>query len=277
MRDKIDPKTMNGLYEKTNQHDLDRLEDKTAVVTGSTRGIGEGIARRFASEGANVAICGRSTDQGEAVATAIQADGGNAKFIHTDLSNPEEIKNLVEETVHEYGDIDIIVNNAAAWRHGAFADRGLDDWQVVVDVSLRAPWLLVKYAMNYLSTGGDVINISSVHGLATEPGKFPYNMAKAGLDGMTRALAVELTPVGITVNGIRPGAVRISEPIEFDGGPMERYSTLSPARRCGIPEDIAAIAAFLATDESNFITGETITVDGGWTASLLHDLDAYDI
>lgn len=262
------------LYTNVNRHNLQRLTDKTAVVTGSTRGIGEGIARRFASEGAAVVVSGRTVDDGKAIVEDIRDSGGDAVFLRTDMAAPDDIKQLIERTTDRYGTIDVLVNNAAAWNHGRFTERTMDDWEMVIDVSLRGPWLATKYALDAMPAGGSVINISSVHALATDPGRFPYNVAKAGLNGMTRSLAIDLGPLDISVNAIMPGPIQIREPIPSNDD--SRTARLIPANRRGKPSDVAGLAAYLASDEAGFMTGASIPIDGGWTACLFDDIGAYD-
>jgi glucose 1-dehydrogenase len=262
------------LHANINHYGLRRLTDTTAIVTGSTRGIGEGIARRFASEGATVVVSGRTVEDGETIVENIQDVGDDAVFMRADMADPNDIERLIEMTRKRYGEIDVLVNNAAAWRHGPFTERTIDDWSHVIDVSLRAPWLATKHVLGAMPAGGSVINISSIHALATDPGRFPYNVAKAGLNGMTRSLAVDLSPLEISVNAIMPGPIRIRGPISDEGS--GRMAHLLPANRRGKPTDVAGLAAYLASDEAGFVTGASIPVDGGWTACLFDDINAYN-
>lgn len=262
------------LHANINRDGLRRLTDKTAIITGSTRGIGEGIARRFASEGATVVVSGRTVDDGETIVDDIRDVGGDAVFIRADMADPTDIEQLVERSVERYGEIDILVNNAAAWQHGSFTERTMDDWELVMNVSLRAPWLATKYVLAAMPDGGSIINISSIHALATDPDRFPYNVAKAGLNGMTRSLAIDLGGLEISVNAIMPGPIRIRGPISLED--TSRNAHFLPANRRGKPKDVAGLAAYLASDEAGFVTGTSIPVDGGWTACLFDDIDAYD-
>lgn len=248
---------------RINPHDLHRLEGKTAIVTGSTRGIGAGIARRFADEGASVVVTGRSTDDGEAVATDIRERGGEATFVRADLRDANDVETLVDAAVTRYGPIHVVVNNAAAWRHGPIEERSIADWEVVMDVSLRAPWLLTDAALDHVPDGGRVINVSSIMGRITTPGRFPYDVSKAALDGLTRSLAVNLGPLGITVNGLVVGDVVKAYQAGDPDDPDDWSARMNPVGRRGVPGDIAAVASFLASDESSFVTGASIPVDGG--------------
>ncbi|WP_330633043.1 SDR family NAD(P)-dependent oxidoreductase [Halocatena halophila] len=262
------------LHTAINPSDMHRFGGKTVLVTGSTRGIGEGIARRFADEDANVVVTGRSSADGQAVADDIQNCGATATFIEADLADIEPIERLVTRTVNQFGSIDVLVNNAAAWTHGPFLDRTVDDWETVINVSLRAPWLLSKHAIDSMPAGGSIVNISSVHSMASDPQRFPYNVAKAGLNGMTRSMAADLGPLNITVNAILPGPVQIKDDPGDDPLLEHRLEGL-PADRYGRPADIAGMTAFLASKEARFVTGASIPVDGGWTACLHDDPDVY--
>jgi NAD(P)-dependent dehydrogenase (short-subunit alcohol dehydrogenase family) len=226
--------------------------------------------------GANVVVSGRTVDDGTAVAESIDAQGGEATFVQCDMAEIDQIENLVEKTVSTYGTVDTVVNNAALWRHGDFETRTIADWEIVTNVCLRAPWYLVKECLGHLAGGGAVVNISSVHALQTDPGRFPYNVTKAGIDGLTRCLAVECGPLDIRVNGIRPGWIQLEHDDGHDEEPLARWQTLAPLRRPGEPDDVAPVVAFLASDDAGYVTGTTLEVDGGWTKALLDDLGPYD-
>lgn len=258
----------NESASKVNPHGLNRFEGKTAVVTGSTRGIGKGIARRFASEGAAVVVIGRSVDAGETVAEEIRENGNDATFVAANMADPDAIKRVIDTAVEQYGTIDVLVNNAAAWTNGPFEERTLEDWEMVMNVSLRAPWLTSKYALEHIPSGGSIVNISSVHSTASDPQRFPYNVAKAGLNGLTRSLAIELGSLDITVNALVVGNV-IKPSSGTDAFDPDSWSArLLPVNRRGTPEDIAGITTFLGTADASFITGASIPVDGGRLACL---------
>lgn len=246
---------------------LQGLDGRVAIVTGSTRGIGRGIAHRLAAEGVRTIVSGRSEDDGAAVVDEIEDHGCEATYVKADLADPAAAFALVDETVDIFGGIDFLINNAAAWRHGTALDRSVEDWEAVMAVSLRAPWLLSKAAVEHMDGGGRIVNISSVHSVATDPGRFPYNVAKSGLNGLTRALAIDLGPEDVTVNGIKVGAV----PQEYRGvNPFDGdswYARLAPAGRSGTPLDVAALVTFLCTAEAGFITAASIPCDGGRLAT----------
>ena len=246
---------------------LQGLDDRVAIVTGSTRGIGRGIAHRLAAEGVRTIVSGRSEDDGAAVVDEIEDHGFEATYVKADLAEPDAATALVEDTVEIYDGVDFLINNAAAWRHGSVLDRSVEDWEAVMAVSLRAPWLLSKAAVEHMDDGGRIINISSVHSVATDPARFPYNVAKSGLNGLTRTLAIDLGPEGVTVNGIKVGAVpqEYRDVNPFDGDSW--YARLAPVGRSGTPLDVAALVMFLCSAEAGFITAANIPCDGGRLAT----------
>lgn len=240
------------------------LANKVAIVTGSTRGIGAGIAERFGAEGAAVVVSGRSTDAGKRVAADIRAGGGEATFVRTDMRDPESIENLVAETVDAHETVDILVNNAAVQTETTATEATLDDWDSVLETDFRAYWLAVKHAVEYMPEGGSIINMSSNHAFATMPGLFPYNAVKAGINGMSRAMALELGPLGIRVNTINPGWVAVERTeAELERTDREHVEAIHPLGRIGTPEDVAGVAAFLASEDAAFMTGASVPVDGG--------------
>jgi len=241
----------------------ERHEEKVVLVTGSTRGIGEGVARRFAAEGASVVVNGRSQDTGEEVAKSIRMSGGEAMFISADMRDPAEIKALIEHAVGEYGRIDVLVNNAGVQTETTAAEASMDDWEFVLETDFRSFWFCSKHAIEHMPDGGCIINMSSNHAYLTMPGLFPYNAIKAGINGMTRAMALELGPKGITVNTINPGWIEIERTREELDDDYEYTEDIHPVGRLGTPADVAGLAAFLASDDATFVTGESILIDGG--------------
>ncbi|PHQ37458.1 short-chain dehydrogenase [Halorubrum persicum] len=240
-----------------------RHADTVAVVTGSTRGIGEGVARRFAAEGAAVVVTGRSVAAGQAVVDDIESAGGEATFVEADMREPAEIEALIEHAAAEYGRIDVLVNNAGVQTETTAREATTDDWEFVLETDFRAFWLCAKHAADHMPPGGTILNTSSNHAFLTMPGLFPYNAVKAGINGMTRAMALELGPDGITVNTINPGWIEIDRTEEELGDDYEYTEEIHPVGRLGTPADVAGLAAFLASDDASFITGESILIDGG--------------
>lgn len=243
-----------------------RLTGKVAIITGAASGIGRATAHRFAQEGARVVVADINAAGGAAVVNEIKAGGGEAAFIRTDVGQEADIQAMINFAVATYGGIDILHNNAY-WTEARHAvDTTMENWQRTIDVTLRAVWLGAKLVTPHLQArgGGVIINTASVQSIVGIPGYAAYQAAKGGVLALTRALALELAPA-IRVVAILPGAidtpaVRISQ----DRGLVDSIIATVPLRRLGKPEEIAATAAFLASDDGAYITGTGILVDGGY-------------
>lgn len=251
------------------------LEDSVAIVTGSTRGIGEGIAERLAEVGVSVVVSGRTDSAGKQTVDSIEAAGGTAVFQPTDVRKPEEIEHLVDVVVQEFGGLDILVNNAGFETDTSPEAVDLETWSAILETDLRAYWLAAKYAYPHLveSDRASVVNVSSNHSFCTQPKKFPYNVVKAGIDGMTRSMAVAWGVDGIRVNSVNPGwtmVERIAD--ELTAEQLAYLDQIHPIERIGTPEDVADAVLYLASDMASFVTGESLVVDGGRTAILQDDL-----
>lgn len=242
-----------------------RFDGKTALITGSTKGIGEGIAKRFAAEGAAVVVTGRTVDAGERVVETIDDAGGVATFVRADMRRPDDIERLVAETADRYGGIDVLVNNAAVQTETGVTEATLADWDRVVETDFRSYWLCSKYAVEQMVDGA-IVNVSSNHAHATIPGLFPYNAVKAGIDGMTRAMALEFGPA-VRVNTVNPGYVAV-ERNEATLAERDSLDGIHPVGRVGTPDDVAGPVSFLASDDAAFVTGTNLVVDGGRSAVL---------
>jgi NAD(P)-dependent dehydrogenase (short-subunit alcohol dehydrogenase family) len=256
------------------------LKDTIAIVTGSTRGIGTAIAKQLASVGATVVVSGRTVEAGESVVEEIADAGGKSVFIQTDVRNPEEIQSLIRITKKKFGGIDILVNNAAFETDTTPNEIDLDTWNTILKTDFRAYWLTAKYAYPELveSDLGAIINIGSNHAVATQPKKFPYNAIKAGIDGMTRSMAVAWGVNGIRVNSVNPGWTmvdRIAETVTEEE--LAELEQIHPVGRIGEPKDVANAVVYLASDLASFVTGECLVVDGGRTAVLQDNLYLNDI
>lgn len=249
-------------------------EGKTAIVTGSSSGIGRAIARKLAAEGANVVTNARSQKRAEATATEISESGGDAIAVEADVSDYGAVERLVDAAVSEFDRLDIMVNNAAIQRRGNAEDMSLDDWHEVIEVNLHGVYYGARAAgiqMIEDGTGGHIINTSSIMGQQgqSNPGRTPYNTAKGAVNNLTRCLAVEWAEHEIYVNALAPGYIKTEHTdASLEDAPFtdEEVTSRIPLRRWGTPEEMANCVAFLARDD-HFVTGEVLTADGGWLAS----------
>lgn len=249
----------------------DRLQGKVAAITGGNQGIGLGIAERFIADGAAVSICYRADKDGaERVAAALRANGGKAVAIQADVSRLTDGARFVSETVAQLGALDMLVNNAGVEKRASFWDVTEADYDFVLGVNLKGLFFVTQAAVRYwmqLHRPGKIINISSVHEELPFPHFSSYCASKGGLKMLTRNLSIELAPYNITINNIAPGAIETPINKNLLNDPVKLKSLLEniPLRRLGKPEDVASIAAFLASSESSYVTGTTFVVDGGLT------------
>jgi 3-oxoacyl-[acyl-carrier protein] reductase len=251
---------------------MGRFDGRVAVVTGAARGIGFGIATRFAEEGASVAVLDLDADQAsEAAGSLPLADGASSLGLACDVSDAASVQSAVDRVAADLGGLHILVNNAGVTRDNLLFKMTDDDWDIVMGVHLRGAFLMTRAAQKHFveQNYGKVICLSSVSALGNR-GQANYAAAKMGIQGFVRTLGIELGPFGVTANAIAPGfiatdmtdatAARVGMPVEeFRKAAAER----NPVRRVGYPEDIAAAAAFLCSDEASYITGQTLYVDGG--------------
>ncbi|HUE87685.1 MAG TPA: glucose 1-dehydrogenase [Vicinamibacterales bacterium] len=246
-----------------------RLAGKTAIVTGSSRGIGRGIATRFAQEGANVVInyVGALGAAEEALAEVVAA-GGRGVLLQADVSSVPEVNGLVEAAVREFGTVDILVNNAGVETHAPFWEVTETDYDRVMNVNVKGAFFAAQALTRHLRATerpGRIINISSVHEDMAFPNFAAYCASKGALRMLARTLAVELGPLGITINNIAPGAIETPINTALLNDPAKLGSLLRqiPLGRLGQPGDVAGLAAFLASDDASYVTGSTFVVDGG--------------
>ena len=246
-----------------------RLAGKVAIVTGSSSGIGQGIALRFASEGANIVVDYRGHPEGaEETRTRAEAFGVKAIIVQADVSKITDTQNLVSEAWNQLGGCDILVNNAGVEKHAAFLDVTEADYDMVLDINLKGAFFLTQAFVKRLSDAkkpGCVINISSVHEDMVFPNFSTYCASKGGMRMVMRDLAVELGPIGIRVNNIAPGAIAtpINTALMADKPKLDALLRNIPLGRMGTPDDVAGTAVFLASDDGAYVTGSTFFVDGG--------------
>ncbi len=242
------------------------LKSKIAIVTGAGRGIGRGIALALAQEGCNMVVSDINQEDGEKVAEEIRGMSVESLAVKCDVSKKSEVENLFKETMEKFKKLDILANNAGIFPFVPFKDMKEEDWDKVLNVNLKSVFLCSQEAAKIMSEGGRIINTSSVAAFVGFEGLVHYCASKGAINSMIRALALELAPQKITVNAVAPGA--INTPGASRGSNEERQKqtiAMIPLARMGQPKDIANVVSFLASEKSNYITGQTIIVDGGWT------------
>ena len=246
-----------------------KLQNKVAMVTGAARGIGQSIALRLSQEGAAIVVdyVGKP-GTADTTLKVIKSAGGQALAVAADVGNPQQVQALVDETVKNFGHLDILVNNAGIEFKHPFVEFPLEQFQKIISVNLIGPFVCAQIAARQMiqqGTGGRIINISSVHEDLPMPTNAPYCATKGGLRMLTRTIAVELAPHKITVNNIGPGAVftPIDADVEANKALEDTLMAEIPLGRWGKPEEVASLAAFLASDEAAYCTGSTFFIDGG--------------
>jgi glucose 1-dehydrogenase len=246
-----------------------RFAGKVAIVTGSSSGIGQSIAIRLGSEGASVVVDFLShPDAADETKSKIEAAGGKAITLHADVSKLADVQNMVEQAWQQLGSCDILVNNAGVERNAPFQDVSEADYDLVLNTNLKGAFFLTQRFVQKLIAAnkpGRIVNISSVHEDMVFPNFASYCAAKGGMRMLMRDLAVELGPLGITVNNVAPGAINtpINASLLADKPKLDALLRNIPLGRLGMPEDVASLVAFLASDEASYITGSTYVVDGG--------------
>lgn len=247
---------------------MNRLKDKVAIVTGSTSGIGIGIARLYAAEGAKVVICGRRKEKGEVVVEQIRSAGGEATYHFLDLTDFATIEKLIDDTAESYGKVDILVNNAAnvGLPDGRVDELTLEMWDAIFNSDLRGAFYAIKCVLPYMQKngGGSIVNIGSMASCGGDLGATAYSCAKAGVDMLTSSVALQYGKENIRCNCVRPGLI-VTPQNEAVVSEQLRQIFLSniEVNRYGCPEDIGHACVFFGSDESAFVTGQIINVDGG--------------
>jgi glucose 1-dehydrogenase len=253
------------------------LENKIAIVTGASSGLGRAIAIRYALEGASVVLADVRKEPVEVGATTldlIEAAGGTAIYVQTDISDWNSVDALVAATVERFGRLDVIVNNAAIYTSTTLLQTSVEQWNRVIAVNLTGFFYCSKRAVMQMveqepknEVRGRIINISSQHGMVASPGDFPYGVSKGGIVQMTRQIAVDHADDRIVCNAIAPGKIITGKPgIANDPSALNYSRSRTPWPRLGAPDDVAGAALFLASDMATFVTGVNLMVDGGWMA-----------
>lgn len=241
---------------------MKKFSDKTVLITGASRGIGQACASGFVNQGARVITAQRGPCDG-------------FESIPVDFSDLSACAALIERTIEKTGRLDILVNNAGIMMEERAQDMSLENWQLTLDINLTVPFLLIKHALPYLiESSGAIVNIGSIEGLGSNPGHAAYCASKAGLHGLTRAIAVDHGEDGVRCNAIAPGWIDTQlnesfiESMDDPAGFRKSIKAIHPVGRTGAPEEVADLVMFLASREAGFISGQVYTIDGGRTAKL---------
>ncbi|VVM07457.1 3-oxoacyl-[acyl-carrier protein] reductase [Methylacidimicrobium cyclopophantes] len=244
------------------------LNDKVAVITGASRGIGKAIALRLAQAGAAVACVSRQASDAQGTAAEILDRGGKAKGYGADVRLKQEVDEISRAILGDFGQVDLLVNNAGVTRDGLTIRMSEEDWDIVVDTNLKGAFLWIRALSRHFleRRSGKIVNISSVAGLMGNPGQANYSSSKAGLIGLTKSIARELASRGITVNAVCPGFIETDMTKDLPEKARARLLEEIPLKRFGQAEEVAGLVAFLCGPEANYITGQLFVVDGGLLA-----------
>jgi len=245
---------------------MGRFEGKTAIVTGASRGIGREIAIMLGKEGARVAVnYSGSKEKAEEVVEMIKQSGGDAFAIQTNVSDAEQVKQMIDETLKTFGSIDMLVNNAGITRDNLLMRMKEDEWDDVININLKGVFLCTKAVTRQMmkQRAGKIVNLASIVGVIGNPGQANYVAAKAGVIGLTKTTARELATRNITVNAVAPGFITTDMTDALPQDVKEQMLGSIPLGKLGSAQDVAGAVAFLLSDDANYITGQTIHVDGG--------------
>jgi NAD(P)-dependent dehydrogenase (short-subunit alcohol dehydrogenase family) len=247
---------------------MSRLSGRHAIVTGAARGIGKGIAERFAREGAKVTLADTNAEAGEAVADEIAKAGGEALFVTCDVGDKASVEALIADAVETHGDLDIMVSNAGIIAAGDFLELAEEDFDKVIRVNLKGVFLTGQAAARQMvkqGHGGAIVNMSSINSVVAIPNQAPYVTAKGGVQQLTKVMGLALIPHGIRVNAIGPGtiATEMAATIMTDETARRTIMSRTPIGRLGEVDEIASVAVFLASDDASYMVGETVMADGG--------------
>lgn len=246
---------------------MSRLKDKVAVITGSGMGLGQAMALLFSREGAKIVVPDINTAAGEETVDAIRAEGGDAVFVRADVSKGDDAERMISTAVESYGTVDVLVNNAGVQVEKNVPDTTEEEWDYVLGVNLKGTFLCAKAAIPQMRRqgGGSIICISSISGLVGQPNQASYNASKHGVIGLVRAMACDHAGEGIRVNAICPGSMNTPMAANIPEEHLAPYRKANLFERFAEPMEVAYSALFLASDESSYVTGSVMTVDGGYT------------
>jgi NAD(P)-dependent dehydrogenase (short-subunit alcohol dehydrogenase family) len=247
-----------------------KLKGRIALVTGASRGLGKSIAVALAENGARLALVSRDVERMESTAAEIRQQGGEAEIFRTDVSDENSVLGLEQDVSKRLGKVQILVNNAGINVRKNISDFTLADWNSVIGTNLTSAFLMCRSFVPHMkgSGYGRILNMTSIMSHISLPGRAAYSASKAGLLGMTKSIALELAPDGITANGISPGpfATEINAPLLNDPELNQQFISKIPVGRWGKVEDVGKLAVYLCSEEASFITGTDILIDGGWCA-----------
>ena len=243
------------------------MKKKTVLITGGARGIGKAMSKAFAKEGYNVLVnFNKSENEAKELYTILNEKNFSVKLFKADISNREDVEDMVDYCIKEFGGLDVLVNNAGVSQDKLFTDITDEDWDNMMNINLKGSFYCSQVALKYMISEkkGNIINISSIWGISGESCEVHYSITKAGIIGMTKALAKEVGPSNIRVNSIAPGVINTDMLSGYNEEDIDALVEETPLMRLGTPEDIANCAIFLASDKSNFITGQVISPNGGF-------------
>ena len=251
-----------------------RLKNKVSIITGAGTGIGKATALRFGQEGAKVVVADLDDAAGQEAVRQIKEAGGEATFVHTDVSRSKDCRLLMEESTKAFGRIDILVNNAGIYVQGGITDTSEEDWKRILAVNLDGVFYCSRHAVPYMikAGGGSIVHVGSEAGIVGIKNQLAYNVSKAAVIMMAKSMAIDLAKYNVRVNTVCPGTTEtplVKAAIEKSPDPTETRKALEgcrPANRLGLPEEIASAIAFIASDEPGYATGSDLIIDGGMTA-----------